>query len=212
MSSVPGTPSSATILREFAARLRILTEGREDLRPFVCHGDPYACTAFVIGFNPASTMPEPFWRYWDDAQGFNKAAWLNAYRCSRSEAGKRPLSNTRQRLDWISEGALPVRILETNLHAVASSRKVNLQPEDRRGGDLVNFLLGEIKPRAVLLNGKDARTAFVRRYGCALDETFTPIAIDQGRRMMVAAVRHLAIGWSREAAIRMGNRLGEACR
>jgi hypothetical protein len=52
----------------------------ENERPFVCDGSPLDAWAFIVGFNPATTLKEPFWSSWHDQTGFDRARFDAGYR------------------------------------------------------------------------------------------------------------------------------------
>lgn len=82
-------------------------------RPFVCEGNPDTCIAAVIGENPATELGLDWWAFWDNERGFRLTAWREQYEASRLKGGKRPVSNTRLRLDRLRTRG--VRCLETNI-------------------------------------------------------------------------------------------------
>jgi hypothetical protein len=193
-------------LREFRERLQRLSFSDAE-RPFVCDGDPYQCTAFLVGYNPASLVP--FWPFWSDATGFDKSMWFDCYRAYRmaeplkeGRTRRQPISSTRQRIEWIIEAAKPVRVLETNLYPRATKKASDLAAEDRQA-EALTFMLREIGPRVLLLHGKKVVEAFQARYRQPLTDTFTSMFIE-GQRMIVGGVRHLSRGVSRSRATELG--------
>jgi hypothetical protein len=188
-------------LRVFRERLEKMMGDSAHARPFVCDGDPYACRAFVVGINPASSVP--FWPFWDDETGFDRARWYASYLAQRNA-----VSQTRRRIAWIAEAASPFGILETNLHADPTARAAAL-PAARRQTGLFEFLLEEIRPRAVLLHGKPAAEYFRRAFGCRLGSDFSATTVND-RLIVLAASRHL-YNVSRKDADRLGFALRDAC-
>ena len=185
-------------LRLFRDRLENLMGGRDDLRPFVCDGSPYECTAFVVGINPASRGS--FWPFWNDDAGFDRSAWLCAYKAQRGAEPLMPgrirrqsLSSTRQRIDWIVAAAESVKILETNLYGLPTPAASDLGPE-HRDATVFEFLLSEIKPHVLLLHGKEVRPHFERRFGCHRTGEFPKVEIN-GRAVRVAFPATLASRW-----------------
>ena len=81
-------------------------------RPFVCDGRPEACIAIILGENPATRLDIDWWRFWDDDAGFDLKGFEHHYQTSRRAAGKRPMSNTRLRLNRLRSQGL--RCLEAN--------------------------------------------------------------------------------------------------
>jgi hypothetical protein len=107
------------------------------------------CRAFIVGFNPASASDEDFWKFWDPAIGFDKAAWFQNYVRERKErplkSGKtrrNSISNTRRVIDWIVSEASPVKFLETNIYSAPSEEAKDLAAH-RRFTAPFDFLLSE---------------------------------------------------------------------
>jgi hypothetical protein len=188
-------PRSRMRLRRFREHLQSLLGTEEPMRPFVCDGSPYDCTAFVVGINPASSMP--FWPFWNDETGFDRAAWLESYRDHRkaeplklNRVRRQPISSTRQRIEWIAEVASPVKILETNLYALPTRKAADLGRADR-ATEPFEFLVAEISPSVILLHGAEVQREFARLYRPEATNEFSA-AVIKGKRMMVAAVPHLS--------------------
>jgi hypothetical protein len=201
-------------LRMFRDRLAALMGDSADGRPFVCDGDPYACRAFVIGINPASSVP--FWPFWDDEAGFDRARWHACYLARRAAEPLRPgrvrrlpISPTRRTLGWIAEAASPVRILETNLYVEPTPEAAALATS-RRHTRVLEFLLEEIRPQAVLLHGREVAEQFQEIFSCRVGTDFVETTI-QGRSIRLAATRHLSRGVSRVTAERLGEAIRDAC-
>ncbi len=81
-------------------------------RPFVCDGRPEACTVIILGENPATRLATNWWRFWNNDAGFDLQGFEHHYQASRHAAGKRPISNTRLRLNRLRSQGL--RCLEAN--------------------------------------------------------------------------------------------------
>jgi hypothetical protein len=193
-----------TRLKDFGSRLRELMSGRDEVRPFICDGDPYECRAFVVGFNPASKVP--FSRFWNDDTGFDKGAWFEEYKAQRI-SGRRPtaVSPTRQRIEDVIMGAHPIRVLETNLYDVATKSEAALARE-HRDPSIFEFLLRELQPHVLLLHGKKVRIHFDREFGSELNESFQEVQVGEFSAT-IAAVKHLSRGTSRETTIGIGQRI-----
>jgi hypothetical protein len=82
-------------------------------RPFVSDGHPESCSVMVIGENPATETSADWWSFWRDDTGFNLAQFEANYIKVRLQSGKRPVSNTRLRLNRMRSHDL--RCLETNV-------------------------------------------------------------------------------------------------
>ena len=84
-------------------------------RPLVCDGLPEESELLVIGLAPATKTSVDWWSWWNPTSGFNFRAFEQHYEDSRIKLGKRPVSNTRKRLNWIREAG--IRAVETNVFA-----------------------------------------------------------------------------------------------
>ena len=188
-------------LDDFETDLERLIGRPTSLRPFVCDGSPLDCEAFIVGFNPATTMSRGFWDFWRRGYGFERQLWFDAYKEERAsrplapgKTRRNPISNTRRVIEWIIEGASPVRFLETNVHSLPSDDIKSLAHEDRQTLPF-DFLLDRLRPRAILAHGNDA--AAWMEYRAHPD-------------VHVIAVSHLSRGWSRDAARRVGEEVAAA--
>jgi hypothetical protein len=147
-------------LTEFESSLEQLIGRPTDLRPFVCDGSPLDCKVFIVGFNPATPMPQDFWQFWKPGVGFDKSAWLEAYKQDRQtrplrpgQTRRNPVSNTRRVIDWITTAVAPIRCLETNIYATPTEAAAALDNKDTRPFE---FLLRAIQPRLLVVHGNDA--------------------------------------------------------
>ena len=123
----------------------------KDGRPFVCDGSPCDKKVFVVGHKPANEMENGFWPYWDDCKGFDKDRWFEDYKetCNK-------VSPTRHKLNKLTELAVPVKVLETNVYPKAS---------EERDTRVLDFLVQEIEPELVITHGKHAFKHFKRKRG-----------------------------------------------
>ncbi len=184
-------------------------------RPFVCEGSPIPSQVFLVGANPATEMSRPFWDFWDDAIGFDKARWFDQYLIDRANAtlkpGKtrrNPVSNTRQRLAWIVEAAHPVDCLETNVYSEATETIGELGAE-QRVTRIFEFLFTTIRPQLLVLHGKDARECVEALSGYPLVEGELSKQTLLGCEVKLLAVPHLSRGWSQKASRELGVRIRE---
>ena len=149
-------------LREFEEALANRIGRPSRLRPFVCDGNPLTCHAFIVGTNPATTLDDDFWSFWSVESGFMKEAWLRRYTATRSTQRtakgrpKRPLSSTRQRIEWLSLEAAPLRFFETNLYAKATCTAAELNAASRQN-ETFRWLLAVISPQVILVHGAEAK-------------------------------------------------------
>jgi hypothetical protein len=177
---------------------RLIGKKASHLRPFVCEGSPLDCGVFIVGFNPATKMAGDFWDHWRPGYGFDKAAWLAAYKEQRSlralKSGKqyRPVGNARRVIEWVLEEVNPLRCLETNIYAVATAKATELS---KRQQDMepFSFLLERIKPRVVVTHGKAAAEA-AKQLGI-------------GKRENLICETHFSRGWSELKARELGQQI-----
>lgn len=180
-------------LATFAHGLAACIGRPSTLRPFVCDGSPLNCRVFIVGYNPATTSGQDFWRHWGPS-GFDRAAWMKDYLVGRATAPLNPgkkfrpkVSPSRRVIDWILEAA-GVPILETNLYAQPSLDMASLADHDMAP---FQFLVRTIKPRLMVTHGKNAREGVA-----AL-----------GLSVPVIEVPHFSRGWSRAAAHDLGRQI-----
>lgn len=188
-------------ITNFERELADLIGRPTDLRPFVCDGSPLECEAFIVGFNPATTMSADFWQFWRSGHGFDKSAWFSAYKKDRQDRPLKPgkkrrnaISNTRRVIEWLLEEANPVRCLETNIYSAPTEQAVDLASVQRVTAP-VDFLLANIKPRVIVAHGDDAvRHIHSKRLS--------------GR---IINVSHFSRGWSQASARELGQQIKREC-
>ena len=131
-------------LRSFRERLTALMQ-TDDERPFLCNGDPLTTKAFIVGFNPATTVTGHFWDYWSDETGFDKKRFMEAYLAVRKLRGARP------RIEAIVSELPPGAALETNICSRPTKRAADLAKTDQRT-ETFKFLFETIKPALVYVH------------------------------------------------------------
>jgi hypothetical protein len=155
--------------------------------------------------------------------GFDKKDWLRCYKAERkagslkAERSTRPaVSNSRLRIQWLVEAALPVKVLETNLYATPT-RRASLLPVKNRDAWMFEFLLSEINPHTILLHGKEARKLFEQRFGCSPGEEFSVLNV-LGRSVHIAAVpslfdapRQQTEQWGQQIRVVAGDQVIKIC-
>jgi len=99
----------------------------------------------VVGINPATKTP--FWPYWSDDRGMDRASWIAAYK----EMQGNKLSRSRAALERLVP-QVAAQVVEINAYAKQSTRLANLQREHRTT-DVFEFVLGMVKPRVILCAG-----------------------------------------------------------
>jgi hypothetical protein len=197
---------SVADLRSFEARLRSLTVHDGELRPFICDGSPLACQAFVVGLNPATSLP--FWDFWDANVGFKKGDWFAAYRAART--GRRfPVSPTRRNIELVIEAALPVNCLETDIYA-KPTRALRDLAVLHRSAQVFDFLLATLRPKAMLVYGKEAVQHVQSLANQELQPNTLTLASFAFGKVAVVAGSHL-YNWRPEKAREVGRILRQAC-
>ena len=208
-SEIPTVATVESAPRSLAEFRRQLSElmGSQYERPFVCDGSPFGCQIFLVGANPATEMEQPFWKFWNSSIGFDKQVWFEEYVAERMRRPLKPgrarrnkVSNTRQRLDWIVEGALPHRCLETNIFSSATETLTALTAGEKRTS-VFDFLLYSLQPNVLLLHGKDAHEHIARMTMTTFQEGHIHRCIVHDRSIAVVPVSHLSRGWSRASAM-----------
>jgi hypothetical protein len=194
-------------LPDFEAKLHGLTGSSPTIRPFVCDGSPLACSAFVVGTNPATEVG--FWNFWNVTYGFQKTEWLLAYEEVRSAKGENGASPTRRMIEKVVEAAAPVRCLETNVFSKPSPRAADLKRGDQQTR-IFRFLLEAIQPRALLLHGQHAREHFQNLSGTRLTLGIPRTVLLRAGPVRVLATHHLSFQGSYQRATDSGRWLASS--
>jgi len=119
------------------------------------------------------------------------------------------LSNTRRVIEWIVEAAKPAKCLETNLYARATAQSADLQATDR-DAKIFEYLLSAIRPKVVLVHGRDAAQHVEAMCGVHLEINTSAAIPLESAIVHVTAVPHLSRGWSKTRAKAVGEQLREA--
>ena len=188
-------------IENFEKELLALIGKPTELRPFVCNGSPLQCQAFIVGFNPSTTLAADFWQFWHPGHGCGKKAWFAAYLKERKLRPLRPgktrrntISNSRRVIEWVLEGASPVTCLETNLYALPTEQAVDLASKLRVTAPF-DFLLSRINPRVIVVHGADAAAYIKSKRLCG----------------GIITVSHFSRGWSEEKARSLGQQIRAEC-
>lgn len=121
-------------------------------RPFVCDGLAQSCTVMIIGENPGTRMQSDWWSFWDDTAGFDLKKFEASYSEARILLGKRPLTNTRLRLNRFRAAGL--NCLETNVYR---NEKANGHGGGVNSRDMLRTLIDYLPHlNAVVSHGKIA--------------------------------------------------------
>ena len=185
----------------FETELAAIIGNPTEVRPFVCDGSPLDCEVFIVGFNPATSMQMDFWQFWRSGYGFNKEAWLIAYKEERKHRPLTPgktrrnlLSNSRRIIEWILDETSSVRCLETNIYAAPTENAIDLVSEKRITAPF-DFLMEKIQPRLIVVHGEEAAEHIKNKRLI-------------GRSIFVP---HFSRGWSQEKARALGREIRNAC-
>lgn len=143
--------TTAKRLSEFSTEVRRLVGDAVGLRPFLCDGDPYGCTVAVVGANPGTTTP--FWPFWSDERGLDKAGWLRSYREQHDGKYGRSRAAIERLLPQVN-----AKVIELNAHAKQSDRLAQLGREHRTT-DVLGFVMATVKPVVSVCAGADAYRA-----------------------------------------------------
>ena len=170
---------------EFRNVLKDLTNGDPSLRPFICDGNPLDSKIFIVGINPATQLESSFWDYYQDDK-FNKKKWLDDYIKHRKQRGKiKTLSPTRSKIEKLVQNSFAeYHCLETNVYSKPSGYLKDLADKDKNT-DIFNFLIRSIRPKAILIHGKNP-AEFIKnelnvRFGLA-----KPIIVEYETRNIVS--------------------------
>jgi hypothetical protein len=137
-------------LRQFRTALEQIMPGTAT-RPFLCTGSPLACKVFIVGFNPATSLDGPFWRYWSDDSGYDKASMMRDYLIKRNLS--EPIG-VRARIERIVAQLQAGICLETNICSTPTKKAAQLV-RDNRKTEIFEFLLRKIKPKLVYVHSNE---------------------------------------------------------
>ena len=169
-------------------------------RPFICNGKPIKNeSVFIIGYNAATKLKRDFLEDWSDRLGFDYSNWLLYYKQERKNNGKKnTLSNTRQRLEWITSDLHPLHSVETNIYNLPTSNVKKLTKEFKNS-EIIEFLIKEFKPRIIVLHGLDTLKTFNKIYDLQLTLGKFEYVTLNGIQIKVKAEKHFSRGWSKVA-------------
>ncbi|MEO1545312.1 MAG: hypothetical protein AAFU74_01075 [Bacteroidota bacterium] len=200
-------------LTEFEIYLREKLEKYDKPRPFICGGNPLECHIFIVGINAATEMKKGFWNFWTQDLGFDKGQWLESYIAERKEKPLKPnktrrnlLSNTRQRIEWITESLRPIKVLETNLFVKATPTADELNSGDRKS-EVFEFLFETIKPKIIFIHGNEAKEYFEKLYKITIAKDKIQLFKILDTDVKILAMNHLSRGWGKEKSISLGETL-----
>lgn len=189
---------------EFKQKLQELTKDDNSLRPFVCDGNPLNAEIFIVGINPATSMKQGFWDYYQNDE-FDKKKWLKDYKKNRIEK-RTELSPTRAKIEKLVEHEFSNYLcLETNLFSKPTGSLTQLEGKDRNT-DVFDFLIKSIRPKAILIHGKNP-SEFIKkelslRFGLnkplvaeyQTTNRITPLEVEwQYGKICICATRHFRL-------------------
>ena len=177
---------------EFKDKLELLIEADPKLRPFVCDGYPLECEIFIVGINPATSTGSKFLDHWIGSK-FDKEKWFESYKKERRFNGKREISPTRRKIDFlVNEVFKDFKCLETNAYSYATAGVKDLA-KDHKKTELFEFLHKTIKPKALFLYGKEPRKYIEKKYEVELEGSM-PIEIEMEHgKVAVCAIKHVRL-------------------
>ena len=200
-------------LLEFEKNLREKLKNYEKPRPLICEGNPLECEVFIVGINAATEMSKDFWSFWSKKNGFNKYEWFQSYILERKMKPLKPnktkrnkLSPTRQRIEWITESIKPIKVLETNLFVKPTTKANELTSKDK-DSSVFEYLLETIKPKIIFIHGNEVIQHFEKLYNIKITKNEIINFNILGTKTKVLAMKHLAIGWSKQKSLELGELL-----
>lgn len=192
--------SKETFLFELDQRISQVAEAsgkaRSEIRPFVCDGSPLDSSIFIVGTNPASTVP---WEeYWDWKIGrFDKERWMARYveeriklKAAQGKTRIHPVSLTRRRLELFGKSIPHYKILETNVYAVPTSSESELSNDDLNV-NIFKYLVEVIGPSAMFVHGDSAMQVITKIWPMKQRGVFHIVQLD-GHEIVLLSVPHLA--------------------
>ncbi len=172
-------------LKQFRDQLQALMSDPRS-RPFVCDGSPLTCSVFIVGFNPATEMDQPFWSYWSDTSGFDKRAFMRDYLAKR---GLSQPKGVRARIEKIVSRLPPGTCLETNICSKPTKTAAELAPADWTTA-IFRFLLDTIRPHFVYVHSSDPVDYFRNLTGIdGFDNGIARMAAVQDHRFLLLGTR-----------------------
>jgi hypothetical protein len=188
------------LLAKFREQLQVLMH-EPGLRPFVCHGSPLVCEAFIVGFNPATAMDQPFWTYWSDETGFDKPRFMRDYLQKR---GLKEPKGVRARIERIVAELPTGMALETNICSKPTRTAVELHHDDRNTA-VFRFLLDTVRPRLVYVHSNDPIGYFEQLTGVrGFDKGVPKAASHGGHTFQLLGTRGPLFRMGFEAATELG--------
>ena len=195
-----------TTLPDLAKKLRAVLHPKMASRPFIADGSPFSCDVAIVGINPGTTTP--FWDFWSDDDGFNRAQWIDAY-YSKPGAKRNP---TRNRIERLVLALRPLRVVELNAYPYGTRSEAEISPE-MRDSRVLHLMLQVARPRAIFIFGKEPARAVAPVFGLAPPAPGTVSRCVRGvESVLVFTESHLSRGWSYAAVDEFAERVKHALR
>ncbi|MES2361242.1 MAG: hypothetical protein V4646_05525 [Pseudomonadota bacterium] len=190
-----------TSLPELARELRDLLYPSMPSRPFIADGSPFSCDVAIIGINPGTTTP--FWDFWSDQTGFNRAQWVETY-YTKPGATRNAIRN---RIERLVPALRPLRVVELNAFPYATRSEAELTVE-MRDSRVLHLMLQVARPHALFIFGKEPARAVASLFGLTppVLRSVTQWTLD-GRNVLVFTEPHLSRGWSYQAVEALAERV-----
>jgi len=138
-------------MKSFAESLRSRAGTAEGTRPLLCAGNPLTCSVAIVGANPRTTTP--FWKFWSDERGMDRAAWIAAYKAQHGGKFNRSRAAIERFIPQVK-----ARVVELNAFSAQSERLANLD-RSRRTPDVLRFVLEAVEPKVIICAGVNALRA-----------------------------------------------------
>jgi hypothetical protein len=175
-------------LKAFREQLASLMVERTE-RPFVCDGSPLEAQVFVVGLNPATTLREDFWSFWNDSAGFDRRSFDLKYGAVRPKK-----SGNRPRIEAITRAFPRGQCLETNIYSSPTKSGPMIKANQKRTA-VFEQLIAMVQPKALFIHGAPTYRYFAklsRDIEGLPDDTPKQIVL-WGRNVTVMLRRHRAL-------------------
>lgn len=171
-------------------------------RPFVCDGSPLESRIFIVGFNAATVMAQPFWHYWSSSFGFDKSLFMSDYLVQRTR-----LKGARLRIEEIVNQLPRGLCLETNIYSPPTKKAADLKVKLRRT-DMFEFLFSALRPALVYVHSNKPIEFFKDISGCQAEESKAQTAVWRGHQFQLIGTPGPLWRMSRARAAEIGKLLG----
>ena len=183
---------------------------------FLCRGSPLTCRVFIVGSSPAREIEKPFWSFWSNSRGFEKAEFIRELK--KLDGGLTP---TRERVEIIANAVGQQVTLDTNIYSKTARTEADLRKrKEYKNTDVIEYLLRTIRPKVVLAHGDKAKRFFEKHCRDFVDDSVTPRKVTWDAwqwQFRLLCSPHLRFRgrthqWAAEEAERIGQALADALR